>query len=681
MTEQNLDTSSPVDLDALRAAVTKQAGHVRQLKADGATPETVQQAVAQLQALRKQLEELTVNEESNDKFKVDKRALEDALSRRMFIVPSFEIHGGVSGLFDYGPPGSALKEEMVQLWRRHFILEDNLLQIECTTLTPYNVLKASGHVDKFEDLMVKDAATGDCYRADKLLEDHIERMLETDKTIDSKRQDELRIIKAQADAFSPAEIKQHFADLGIKAPLTGNDLTDPYPFNLMFQTSIGPTGQLPGFLRPETAQGMFVNFRRLYDYNNGKMPMGVAQVGTAYRNEIAPRNGLLRVREFSMAEIEYFVHPQEKDHVKFSTVADLKLNLFPKENQVGDGKLVSMTLREAVEKGTINNETLAYFLGRTAMFFHKIGIRPEGLRFRQHLDTEMAHYASDCWDAEVLMSSGWVECAGHADRSAYDLEVHSKATRTELVAKKSYPEPIMREVVVLKSNKGLMGRQFRAENAAVQAAIEELAENKERAQAAKNDLETKGETVVAAANGKEYTITKDMLTVTFEMKKISEEKYIPHVIEPSYGIGRIITGILEHTFYIRESDEQRAVFAFPPCVAPVKVIVLPLDNRIDVGPIRTLCSKFSSLGVSFITDESSASVGRRYARADEIGVPFAITYDHETPEDQKVTLRERDSTRQVRVPVEEVPALVKSLVDEMTTWEQVTQKYPLLAVE
>lgn len=128
---------------------------------------------------------------------VDKRALEDVLSRRMFIVPSFEIHGGVSGLFDYGPPGCALKEEMMQLWRRHFILEDNLLQIDCTTLTPYNVLKTSGHVDKFEDLMVKDSVTGECYRADKLLEEHIEKIFETDKTIDSKRQDELRIISAK----------------------------------------------------------------------------------------------------------------------------------------------------------------------------------------------------------------------------------------------------------------------------------------------------------------------------------------------------------------------------------------------------------------------------------------------------------------------------------------------------
>lgn len=177
------------------------------------------------------------------------------------------------------------------------------------------------------------------------------------------------------------------------------------------------------------------------------------------------------------------------------------------------------------------------------------------------------------------------------------------------------------------------------------------------------------------------TLAHTHLVFCSEMKKISEEKYTPHVIEPSFGIGRIITGILEHTFYVRESDEQRTVFAFPPCVAPVKVLILPLDNRIDITPIRALCSKFSNIGLSFSTDESSASVGRRYARADEIGIPFGITFDHETPQDQKVTLRERDSTRQVRVPVDEIPALVKSLVDDLTTWEEVTQKYPLVSSE
>ena len=185
-------------------------------------------------------------------------------------------------------------------------------------------------------------------------------------------------------------------ELKVKSPATGAELTKAFPFNLMFATHIGPTGQLAGFLRPETAQGMFVNFRRLYDFNYGRMPMAVAQIGTAYRNEIAPRGGLIRVREFTMAEIEHFVHPEQKAHPKFGALAGAVLNLFPAAAQVGDGKLVVTTVGAAVASKLIDNETLGYFMARTAAFMAKLGVKPEGLRFRQHLRTEMAHYACDC---------------------------------------------------------------------------------------------------------------------------------------------------------------------------------------------------------------------------------------------------------------------------------------------
>ena len=212
----------------------------------------------------------------------------------------------------------------------------------------------------------------------------------------SERRDELRKIAAQADAYEPTQLDALFKELGVKSPATGADLLPCFPFNLMFATSIGPTGTAAGFLRPETAQGMFVNFRRLYDYNCGRMPMAVAQIGTAYRNEIAPRGGLLRVREFTMAEIEHFVHPDHKAHAKFSTVADLVLNLFPADSQIGDGKTLVSSIGKAVSSGLVNNETLGYFMARTALFLTRLGIKSEGLRFRQHLRTEMAHYACDC---------------------------------------------------------------------------------------------------------------------------------------------------------------------------------------------------------------------------------------------------------------------------------------------
>lgn len=603
--------------------------------------------------------------------------MENTLARRLFVVPSFEIHGGVAGLYDYGPAGCSLKDNVLNYWKNHFVLEDQILQIECTTLTSYPVLKTSGHVDKFEDLMVKDTKTGECFRADKLLEDFIDNLVRTEKTLTNDRREELRKIAAQADAYEPDELFKIFQELGIKSPTTGNDLTSPFPFNLMFQTSIGPTGNVPGFLRPETAQGMFVNFRRLYDYNNGRMPMAVAQIGSAYRNEIAPRGGLIRVREFTMAEIEHFVHPDQKNHPKFGSVANLRLNLFPNTAQIGDGKTITPTMGEAVKGGIINNETLAYFMARTALFMYRIGIKPEGLRFRQHLKTEMAHYACDCWDAEILMAQGWVECVGHADRSAYDLQVHSKATKVDLSAREAYPEPREEEVFVVKANKGIMGKQFKTENAGILAALDEIAADKTQAEAFIAAMEKDGQGTVNA-NGKSYTLTKDLVSLVKEKRKVTEYRFVPNVIEPSFGIGRILTGLFEHSFYIRDGDEQRAVLAFKPLIAPVKVVLLPLDGRIDRAVLGPIGQQLTQLNLAYIIDDSSASIGKRYSRSDEIGVPFGITYDHESSKDNTVTLRERDTCSQIRLPMTDVPKVIRSLCDETTTWEHYASIYPVI---
>ena len=193
--------------------------------------------MAELQTLRKQLDEAAADEATGaTAWVVNKQALDDCVTRRMFYVPAFEIHGGVGGLFDYGPSGCAVKENMLALWRQHFILEDSMLQIECTTLTPYAVLKASGHVDKFEDLMVKDPKTGECFRADKLLEDFIANLLKKDKEMPAARREELRVIAAQAGAYTKERIHALFGELAITSPTTGNVLTEPFQFNLMFET-------------------------------------------------------------------------------------------------------------------------------------------------------------------------------------------------------------------------------------------------------------------------------------------------------------------------------------------------------------------------------------------------------------------------------------------------------------
>jgi len=243
----------------------------------------------------------------------------------------------------------------------------------------------------------------------------------------------------------------------IKAPDTNNDLLHAYKFNLMFDTPIGPQGAIKGYLRPETAQGHFVNFRKLLEFNGGKIPFASASIGLGFRNEISPRSGLLRVREFTMAEIEHYVDPLNKNHKKFSLVKDMKLPLWSGKNQKdGSGVINDLSLEDAVAQKTIDNQTLAYFLARTYIFLTRIGVSTSGIRFRQHTEKEMAHYASDCWDAEVETSYGWIEVAGHADRTCYDLSAHSKVSGVELCASRLLPKPVLKKVIRAVLNKVIL---------------------------------------------------------------------------------------------------------------------------------------------------------------------------------------------------------------------------------
>nr|CAB3486913.1 unnamed protein product [Digitaria exilis] len=219
---------------------------------------------------------------SRDAFRA---AVTNTLERRLFFVPSFKIYGGVAGLYDYGPPGCSVKANVLASWRQHFVLEEGMLEVDCPCVTPEVVLKASGHVEKFTDLMVKDEKTGNCYRADHLLKDFCKDKLEKDHTLSPEQAEEYNKILAILDDLSAEQLGAKIREFGIVAPDTKNPLSDPYPFNLMFQTSIGPSGLSPGYMRPETAQGIFVNFKDLYYYNGNKLPFAAAQIGQAFRNE------------------------------------------------------------------------------------------------------------------------------------------------------------------------------------------------------------------------------------------------------------------------------------------------------------------------------------------------------------------------------------------------------------
>ncbi|CAH1238658.1 GARS [Branchiostoma lanceolatum] len=671
-------TMSSADVETilapLRQAVKDQGDLVRKLKEAKSPKLEVDEAVKELKKRKKTLEEKEKSLAPPDEA-FNRAKMEDLLKRRFVYDQAFSLYGGVTGLFDFGPIGCMMKTNILNMWRSHFVREDGMLEIEATMLTPYSVLKASGHADKFADHMVKDLKTGECFRADHLLQAHMEKLL-ADKKTPEETKAKCREYMPLLDDFNKQQLTEKFQELGVKSPTNNNDLSEPMEFNLMFQTNIGPAGLLPGFLRPETAQGIFLNFKRLLEFNQNKLPFAAAQIGVSFRNEISPRSGLIRCREFPMAEIEHFLDPDEKDHPKFSSVADLKVTLYSGKMQVSGQSPTVTTLGEAVKQGTIANESLGYFMGRIFLFMVKVGIHPDKLRFRQHMENEMAHYACDCWDAECKTSYGWVECVGCADRSCFDLAQHSAATKTALCYSKPLPEPVMVDVTEIEPQKSVLGKTLKKDAKPVTEHLQSLGE--EAILQLEKELQDKGEAVVSV-KGKDVSIKPDMIKVKRYQKKKFVEEITPGVIEPSFGIGRVMYAVLEHNFRMREGDEQRTFFSLPAIVAPYKCSVLPLSGNEEFVPfVKQLSDSLTRADMSHKVDDSSGSIGRRYARTDEIAIPFGITVDFDTvnKEPSTVTLRERDSMGQVRLPIDDVPQVVSDLSGGRITWADVENKYP-----
>nr|AAA62231.1 glycyl-tRNA synthetase [Bombyx mori] len=658
-------------LAPLRANVKEQGDLVRKLKEEKAPEIDIKKAVAELKTRKKILEDKELSlAPAEDLF--DRAKMEDLIKRRFFYDQSFAIYGGITGQFDFGPMGCALKSNMIHLWKKFFILQEQMLEVECSILTPEPVLKASGHVERFADLMTKDIKTGECFRLDHLIKGHLEK-IKSDKNTKIELKAEIEDILIKLDGMNADEMSALMKRFEMKSPISGNDLTPPIEFNLMFNTQIGPSGLVKGFLRPETAQGIFVNFKRLLEFNQGRLPFAAAQIGNSFRNEISPRSGLLRVREFTMCEIEHFC--DVKEHPKFESVKNTQSLLYSADNQEQGKPADLTTIGDAVCKGIVNNETLGYFMARIHMYMLAVGIDPKRLRFRQHMGNEMAHYACDCWDAECLSSYGWIECVGCADRSAYDLTQHTKATGIRLAAEKKLPAPKQIEVVEAIANNGRIGKAFKKDSQAINdtlatldnAALEEM----------QKELDSNGEYTLITARG-EFKLTPSLVNVKKTQKTIHVEEIIPSVIEPSFGVGRILYCILEHNFRMREGDEQRTYFSLPPTVAPMKCVVLPLSGNAEFQPfVRDLSQELITVDVSHKVDDSSGSIGRRYARTDELGVPYAVTVDFDTiKEPHTVTLRERDSMRQVRLPMADVPTVVRDLSNSKILWSDVEQKYP-----
>ncbi|MBP2143800.1 glycyl-tRNA synthetase [Methanococcus voltae] len=561
----------------------------------------------------------------------------DLIKRRGYLWNSFEIYGGIAGFFDYGPLGAILKNNIVNTWRKHYIINEGFYEIEGPTINPYEVLKASGHVDNFTDPLVQCKECNESFRADHIIEENV------DVDTEGKTLEELQAL---------------IIENNIKCPLCGGEFKDVDTFNLMFKTSIGPSGKRVAFMRPETAQGIFIQFKRINQFFRNKLPFGAVQIGKSYRNEISPRQGVIRLREFSQAEAEFFIHPDKKNYEKFERVKDMVLPLLPSTNQedetlVADEKIVKMTLGEAVEKGVVKNKAIAYFISVTANFLLDVGIDANKMRFRQHLPNEMAHYASDCWDAELYSDRfGWVECVGVADRTDYDLKSHMATSGEDLSVFVEYAEPKEIETFDIELNFKALGKTFKGDSKVIQKLISEMdyKEIEEMVSDIENS-EKDNKYLLKADDGKEFELTSEYVGAKKVTKKITGEKVIPHVIEPSYGVDRITYFVIEHSF---NEEEDRTFMKLAPAVAPIKAGVFPLVNKEQMPIIaKEIEETLRNSGIIAEYDDSGA-IGRRYLRMDEVGTPFCITVDGESLDSGTVTIRERDERNQKRLKIEEL---------------------------
>jgi glycyl-tRNA synthetase len=554
----------------------------------------------------------------------------DLAKRRGFIWPTSECYGAVAGFIDYGPLGAMMKRRIENIWRHFYVVQEGYYEIECPTIAQEAVFIASGHVKGFSDKMCQ------C--------PHCKEYLRADHVADGGGVCGAATMNNETLAAAIATCK---------CPACGEVLgnVEVYNFNLMFQTSIGPGSQRVGYLRPETAQGMFVDFARLLRFYRDKLPFGAVQIGKSYRNEISPRQGMIRLREFTQAEAEIFVHPNEKNHhPSFKRYTDYRMPLLTYTHQQKCEPAVEMSMREAVDKGIIANEYVAYYVALTHDLLVTVGIRPDRLRFRQHLPDERAHYATDCWDAEVYSERfGWVETVGIADRTNYDLNAHAKQSGTSMTVFIQYDTPKKVERRRIIPNMGVLGKQYRQKAKAIFAALETATPTPEGA-----DVTVDGETI---------HIPADLFEVRDEVIDVRGEEIVPHVIEPSYGIDRMCYAVLEQAYAEDTADgEKRVVLRLSPQVAPVQVAVFPLMTRDGLDTLSyEITTTLQKQGILAEYDDSGA-IGRRYRRQDEIGTPFAITVDYESKETHTVTVRDRDSMKQVRIAIDKIPETLSALI-------------------
>jgi len=462
--------------------------------------------------------------------------------RRGYFFRSAESYANTpAGFWDYGPLGVLFRNRYVDLWRRRLVKLDEMVEVDAALIMPREVFVASGHLASFSDPIVECSNCHSIYRADKVIEEKVKHIV--------------------PEGLKDSEYDSLLTENNIVCAKCKHPLTGAKRFNMMFRVGIGPLGE-EAYLRPETCQGIFVDVPFLFKTQRIKLPKGFAQVGKSFRNEIAPRQGLIRLRELLQAEIEVLFNPERTDLPKFDVALDYQISVAQ-----GDVEPSLIKVSEAIATGVVPNKLIGYYLYLVQSFYETLGIAKSAIRLRKLTELERAFYSKVAFDLEVRTSIGWLELVACNYRSDYDLRRHAEVSKTDF-------------------------------------------------------------------------------TVDDEGKKI-----LPHIFELSMGVDRSLYALLENAY---RSEGERTFLALKPSVAPVQVGVFPLMSK--EGLPEEARKVYDSLKEEFeVLYDEGGSIGRRYARADEAGVPFCLTIDQETLREGTVTVRERDSKLQDKVRVQDLP--------------------------
>ena len=475
------------------------------------------------------------------------------IEKRGIFYPAFEIYNASSGFYDYGAIGLRIMRNIESTWRKIFVSRLCATEIQTTDLIPEIVLKASGHVSTFTDPVINCKTCKEPFRADKLLEEYYEKKSDN-------------IGAAELRKFSKKDMEEKIIEYNIRCQKCGGELRGIEEINLMFKTYLGNDMGNAAYLRPETAQGIFVDFRNLFRTYGLKLPCAIAQSGKAYRNEISPRQQLVRMREFHQMETEVFFNPEEEQKqfngINLDELLSKSINFVYR-----GGKEAKESLGKLLEKGQIPNKLFAMCIYYEAELLSQIGMSEELYRFREVEKEELPHYSKGNVDLEISTSYGWIEVSGNAYRTDWDLSQHAKLS------------------------------------------------------------------------GKQITVQSN------------DKKIIPHVVEASIGLDRLFISVLDN---VVQKGEERGWdwLKLEKTIVPYKYAVFPLQRD------EQLISKAKEIQIMFLDNgvdayySETANIGKRYAKADEIGVLFCITIDFDTLRDMTVTVRDRNTAKQIRVSID-----------------------------